>query len=203
MTTETSTGRTDQAKDEGKQLLDEAKEKTGDIRREAMREGRQVIDDVRGRVKEQADEQGRRAASSLRGVAGQLGSMAEASGQDGAVVDLARDGAQKIERLADRLEHDGVQGVIDDVEGFARQRPGLFLAAGFGLGFVLARIVRAGDPNGTRRAVTGSSQGTASELHSSPRPATDGWPTERPLGTEAIPANSPLSGDLREGTARP
>jgi hypothetical protein len=45
------------------------------------------------------------------------------------------------------MEQGGPEGVIQDVAGFARRRPGMFLAGAAGIGFVVGRLVRAGAAN--------------------------------------------------------
>lgn len=187
MTTQTPTGRMEHAEEEGKDFLEDAKGKAGEVGRQAMTEGRHVMDEMRHLAFDQADAQGRRAAGSLRGVANQLGAMAQATTETGMVVDLARNGADRLEGFADHLEQDGVQGVVADIESFARRRPGLFLAAGFGLGLTLARVVRSSDSNGVKQAISETKTSSSSpELTSEPvaysQPLNDpAWPTDSPL----------------------
>ena len=47
-------------------------------------------------------------------------------------------------RSPSRLEDRGIEGVVDDVSRFARRRPGVFLLAAAGAGFVVGRFVRSG-----------------------------------------------------------
>ena len=62
----------------------------------------------------------------------------------------------RIAGLATRLDERGVEGVLSDVSRFAQRRPGLFLVAAAGAGFVAGRLVRSG-----ARAVNGDGSGTA------------------------------------------
>jgi hypothetical protein len=71
--------------------------------------------------------------------------MAQGTTGQGKVIDLTREGANQVERFAERLDRDGVDGLLRDLQTFARRRPGAFLAAGFGLGMVIGRLVRASD----------------------------------------------------------
>lgn len=188
MTTDTTTGstRTEDIKQEGKEVFEEAKAKTTDIGREAKEQGRQVLEEMKYRARDQADGQARRAAESLRGVAAQLGSMADSSDEQGMLVDMARNGADQIQRFADRLGDDGVDGLLTDVEQFARRRPGLFLAATFGAGMVLGRLVRASDPESMRRAVSQQETNGSEHALADWRPeSAAGGPAQGSLGTAA------------------
>ena len=53
-------------------------------------------------------------------------------------------GAQQIQRFADALEQKDSRQLMSEVEGFARQRPGMFLAACAAAGFAAARLFKAG-----------------------------------------------------------
>ena len=130
---------------EGRRLIDEALDRGGEIGRQVKSEADHVMGEVRVRAREEGNEQAHRAAGALRGLAQQLGEMAEGTTGQGKVVDLTRQGAQQIERFADRLDREGMDGLLGDLQSFARRRPGAFLAAGFGLGMALGRLVRSAD----------------------------------------------------------
>ena len=57
-------------------------------------------------------------------------------------------------RAADYLEDRGPEGLLDDVQEFARRKPGTFLLIAAAAGFAIGRLGRAGsrDPRMTRRA---------------------------------------------------
>ena len=146
MDTETpEDGLTGRVEGEGRGLLDEARDRGTEIGRQVKNEADHVMGELRVRAREESNEQARRAAGALRGVAQQLGEMAEGTNGQNKVVDMTREGAQQIERFAERLDRDGIDGVMRDLQGFARRRPAAFLAAGFGLGMVIGRLVRASD----------------------------------------------------------
>ena len=138
-------GRTGQVEGEAHGLLDEAKERGTEIGRQVKNEADHVMGELRVRARDESNEQARRAAGALRGVAQQLGDMAQGTGGQGKVIDLTREGAQQIERFAERLDRDGMDGILRDLQTFARRRPAAFLAAGFGLGMVIGRLVRSSD----------------------------------------------------------
>lgn len=55
-------------------------------------------------------------------------------------------GAQQVQRLADTLEQKDSRAILSDIQSIARNNPGTFLAGCAALGFVAARIFKAGAP---------------------------------------------------------
>ena len=55
-----------------------------------------------------------------------------------------RQGAQQIQRFADTIEQKDSRQILGEVQSFARERPGTFLAACAAAGFAAARILKAG-----------------------------------------------------------
>lgn len=112
-------------------------------------QARQQLDDLvvqtRDEVRHQAESRNAQAAQGLRTLSQEVSALAEGRPDDaGPLVGLLDEAQRKVSDLAGRLENGGTQGVIDDVTGFARRRPGLFLAGAIGAGFLVGRLVRAG-----------------------------------------------------------
>lgn len=198
MTTDTSSGqqKTDEMKEEGRQLKDQARSKGERVGRQAKEEMGNVIGDARSKARDQADDQTHRAAGALRGMADQLNSMASGAGEEGMMVDLAQNGAERIRFFANHLDDAGFDGIVNDVENFARRRPGVFIAAGMGLGMVLGRVLRSADMDSMKEAVT--SNGDENETTRPDRPTrqpgseTDRGPGDlgrrsEPLAPEDVP----------------
>lgn len=79
------------------------------------------------------------------------------------MVDLAQNGADRIRSFANHIDDAGIDGIVNDVENFARRRPGVFIAAGMGVGMVLGRVLRSADMDSMKEAVssdTGESETT-------------------------------------------
>ena len=113
-----------------------------DLTSQAVGQAADVLHDVRDQVRDRADAETRRAAEAIAGVGQQLRSMADGAAEDGPAVRWVREAGERSQRMADRLEQEGPQGVVDDIQRFARRRPGMFLA-GMGLaGFALGRMLR-------------------------------------------------------------
>lgn len=59
--------------------------------------------------------------------------------------DYARRAADAVSGLADTLKSKEVDELLDDARNFVRQRPAVAIGAAAALGFILTRIVKAGD----------------------------------------------------------
>jgi ElaB/YqjD/DUF883 family membrane-anchored ribosome-binding protein len=57
---------------------------------------------------------------------------------------IFQQGGDQIQRLADTLEQKDTKQIADEVQSFARERPGMFLGACAVAGFAAARIFKAG-----------------------------------------------------------
>jgi hypothetical protein len=118
-------------------------EQVGNVAREASTQARAVMSEATGQLKEQASAQTGRAASGLRNAASQLEALADGRPEEaGPVADYARQATERLGALASRLEGGGVDGIVEDLQGFARRRPGLFLLGAAAAGFAAGRLVR-------------------------------------------------------------
>jgi hypothetical protein len=122
----------------------------------------------------------------------------------GAVQQVATTGR----RAADYLEERGVSGALDDLQRFARRRPGLFLAGALAAGFLAGRAAKAAaeerrDEREEQRGFQGYSQadtldygrgapaGTAGTPYETTPGSPTGTPTPAPTGTPSGPRPSP------------
>ncbi|WP_433824536.1 hypothetical protein ACQP2E_20550 [Actinoplanes sp. CA-015351] len=144
-------------------VKDTAKEQAQRVGAEAKAQARTVAADVRNKVSEQARTQNDNLVSSIRQTADHLDEMrgARQDGPAAAVVSRVADGGRQ---LADYLDRNGPEGVLQEVQDFARRRPGAFLATTLAAGFVVGRLgksVAKADPSaGTPAGSTGTSTGT-------------------------------------------
>ena len=116
-------------------------------------------------------EQARTASSAMQRAASEI--------EDGAPAWLKstfQQGAEQIQRLADALEQKDTRQIVQEVQSFARERPGMFLGACAAAGFAAARIFKAG--------AEGSS--IASRQSPSNAPTFPEESTPDPLGSTAV-----------------
>jgi hypothetical protein len=117
-----------------------AKEQGRDVAREARDQARSVASDLRGSLTGQARTQNQRLAGGLRQMADQFHHMGPGDDSPaGQVVRRLGDGGR---RAADYLESRGPEGLLEDVQDFARRKPGAFLLAAAVAGLVVGRVGR-------------------------------------------------------------
>ena len=175
-----------------------AKEQAGRVAGEAKAQARNIAGDVRDKVSEQAKTQTDNLVGSIRQTADHLDEMRgdRVEGPAAAVVSRVADGGRQ---LADYLDRNGPDGVLREVQDFARRRPGAFLATALAAGFVVGRLgqsVAKADPDAgtdkpasTSFSTTGGAGYTIGTEYVAPvtLPATSGTTEYAATGT-GIPA---------------
>lgn len=133
------------ARDVGRTAKHEARHVAGEMSTQARR----VAQDMRGQVRDKAQQGHGTLVNRLRQTADELRDMS--SGRDdsparGLVASLA----ERTNRFAEQLEAKGPDGVLSEVQEFARRRPGTFLIAAAAAGFVVGRVGKSvfSAPNG-------------------------------------------------------
>ena len=113
-------------------------------------------DEARTALRHQASDGTSRAAGAMDQLAGRLRALADGdTEQAGDLQRYARDLGDRLGGVAGRMQDRGLDGLVDDVQDFARRRPGLFLAAAAGAGFAAGRLFRGAKAD----AEAGSSSG--------------------------------------------
>ena len=134
-------GAADAAREVGVQASDQARVVVGEAREQFGQLVGRTQEELRGRAAEQSD----RAAGALRTLAGQLGALSEGrSVEAGPLAGYVGEAQVQVERFARRLSDRGPQGVLEDLAGFARRKPAVFLVLAGGAGFAVGRVTRSG-----------------------------------------------------------
>ena len=169
-----------------KDVVGAAAHQAADVVGQAKAQLLDLTSQSRTEVMSQLDTQGARVAGGLNTWSTQLAAFADGRVADaGPLPHYARDAEQRVQRLAGRLEQGGAQGVLDDVTAFARRRPAMFLAGAAALGFVVARVVRAGAAAASDGDVAGSA-GRA--------PMASFQPPPTPIASAPVAVGEPLAG---------
>lgn len=196
------------AADAGKHVASIAGDQAQEVAQEVTGQAKDLLAQARTELTDQAATQQQRAATSLRALADEFDSMASNSQQQGPAADLTRQAAERVHTVASWLDHSEPGHLLDDVTGFARRKPGLFLALAAGAGIAVGRLGRG--------AAIGSTDTGSSTTRTSARPASAAVPSAVPdaaipsaapasapdlpdsnaLGYAAPPANSPAAGTL-------
>lgn len=128
-----------------KQAAQQATEQTKAVAGEAKQHVTQLLGQTRSEVRQQVDQRSQQLTSSLQGLAGQLRSLRNGRpDQAGSLQHYLVDAEQRVSEWAQRLEQGGPDMLLRDVRSFARRKPGAFLLAAIGAGFVAGRVARVG-----------------------------------------------------------
>jgi ElaB/YqjD/DUF883 family membrane-anchored ribosome-binding protein len=185
----------DQATSSGATAGEAAKEVAGEVGTQATRvvqeaatQVRNLAGQARDRLQEQSRTQTEEAASGIQTFGEQLRALSEGRPDEaGRAGELAQQLADRVQSLGSRLEQRGYQGVIQDVESFARRRPVVFLGLAAAAGFAVSRLAQAATgPNGQ----DGQLPATSGTTHPGQTSLEYGTPS-RNL-TAAAPSTAPL-----------
>lgn len=131
------------AAEAGQHAAHVAKEETKKVASEAGTQARNVLNQAGGELREQAAVQQERLAGGLRSLSSQLSEMADSSTDQGMASDLARQASERARAVAQWLEAREPGSLVEEVKGFARQRPGVFLGIAAGAGLLAGRLTKA------------------------------------------------------------
>jgi hypothetical protein len=147
----------DTAAEKGKEVAGAAKAEVAQLGQEAADQARNVIGDAKGQLRDQARSQSDQIANALRRVEEQARALVEGRPEEaGPLGDYARQAVDQLGRMAERTQRRGVDGLVQELQNFARNRPGAFLGGAAAAGFAVARLWRSG-------AVTQAAQGTGGQ----------------------------------------
>ena len=137
------------SKSDAREVVGTAREQASQVKQELAEQGRNLLDQSRSQLQVQAQTQTERLADSVRRLGMEAEALAEGRPEEaGSCRDLAQQAAERLQGWADDLETRGVQGVVDDLTDFARQRPGAFLVGAAAVGFAMGRLLRNGAASG-------------------------------------------------------
>jgi hypothetical protein len=171
------------AADEGKHLGGVAAEEVQSVAGDVKEELQSLLDDTMKQVNEQSSVQRDRLVKLLKGLSHDLHEMASGPDGSGLAGQLVQGSADRAHRVSAHLEGREPAELVDEVRGFARRKPGVFLAGALVAGVVAGRFARA-----------------AKATHSSPESAAavepgngTGQPVPRPVTGPLDPAQVPVT----------
>jgi hypothetical protein len=149
------------------EVKDTAAEQAQRVGAEAKAQARNLAGDVRGKISEQARTQNDQLVGSIRQTADHLDEMRAQHSDTPAAAVVARvaDGGRQV---ADYLDRNGPEGVLQEVQDFARRRPGTFLATALVAGFVVGRLGK-----GVAKADPDAGVESGADRPTAPRPTAD------------------------------
>ena len=139
----------EQAAGVARSVAQTAKAEAGHVATEAKSSAQGLLQQAKSGLGSKAGEQQRKAADGIRGISSQLQTMADAPEEQGVASDLVREVAGRASSAASWIEGAEPQALLDQVQSFARRKPGTFLLLAAGAGILagrLARSMQAGSP---------------------------------------------------------
>jgi vacuolar-type H+-ATPase subunit H len=127
------------ARDAGADVARTAKDEAGHVVQEASSQAHRVTDDLRQRVRDEVHRQHRSVVDRAGAFAEELYTMAGEHPQTPAR-ELAGLLATRSSAFAEYLDQHGPERVLEELQDFARRRPGTFIVAAVAAGFVVGRL---------------------------------------------------------------
>ena len=141
---------------QGREVAATAKQQVERVKGDVVEQGRTVVAEARTQVEAQAHGQSRQLADRLSRLGDEVRALGEGRPEDAETVapylskaaDAFYDVADRVYGMAADVDERGLGAVLDDVQAFARRRPGAFLAGAAAAGFALGRAIRASSSDG-------------------------------------------------------
>jgi len=131
------------AGDAGRRVADVAKDETRSVASETRRQASRFMGQVGDELSSQAASQQARVAEGLQAMGSEFSEMARSASGSGYASELVRGAGERADAVARWLEVRDPRSVLEEVKGFARRRPGVFLAIAVGAGVLAGRLTRA------------------------------------------------------------
>jgi hypothetical protein len=169
----------EQAKQQGQQLAHQARQQANQL----AAKGTEQVKSQLANQKHDASQRMVPIQSALRETAQQLRKQGQ-----GSVAGYTDQAADRVERLAGYLRETEVDEMVDEVRGFARRRPALFLSSAAALGFLATRFLKSSSQQQGGPASVPSATSQTTVTHGSGGP-----PTALPPGSVRDPVGTPGS----------
>lgn len=197
------------AKEEGAHVADTARSEAQQVAGEAKEKAADLLAEAKTQIGEQSKTQLDALVSKLDELRHEVDSMVEGNPMQGMVTDLARQLSDKTRSLSSHLRDRDPKDLVEDVRGFARQRPGTFLIGAVTAGVLAGRLTRgakqahdADQGSGTTSNGTGTSSSSASGASvPTPPPTYVAEPAEPSIGAGYRDdlGTDPLGSDVPSG----
>lgn len=148
--TATSTGTTTRAREVGEEARGQAAEVTETAKQQAARVGGEVreqtvhlVEDLRHELHDQARAQTDRFGESTHRLSDEMHALADGRPEDAGRLPERTDRlADQIGQIAHEIDTRGFDGLLEEVQDYARRRPGAFLLGAAVAGFAMSRMTR-------------------------------------------------------------
>jgi hypothetical protein len=174
--------------DAGKHTADVAREQVSGVAAEAGRQGMDLLREAQSELAGQAARGQQRMAAELLSVSDELLSMAEGTAGQGPAAGLARRASAGARSAGRWLEDRQPAQVVDEIQSFARRRPGAFLVMAAAAGLAAGRLTRGIQAGSTQDP--GAAQVPGEAVHA---PAVEPTPAPVLAAAPAGPGTGPIT----------
>jgi hypothetical protein len=152
------------ARGEARSVAGDVRQEASAVASEAATQAQNMLDETRSALRSQARQGTDRTAGALDNLSSQFRALAsgdrEGAGELGRYADRA---SERLHGLAEQISTRGFDGVVDDVQSFARRRPGVFLAAAAASGFAVGRLFRGAQAASSTASASDAGNGARSQ----------------------------------------
>jgi hypothetical protein len=131
------------AREQTQELAESARESAVEVAEEAKHQAIDLAEDARRQLHDQARQQTDNLGNAIQDLGTKLHALADGrTDEAGQVDDYADRLADQVDRIGGRVQELGFDGTIDELQRFARRRPGMFLLGAAAAGFAVSRLGR-------------------------------------------------------------
>lgn len=178
------------AADAGQHVASVAKDQAQNVVAEAGAQTKDLLNQARSELTDQAGAQQQRLAQGLRALGDELHAMTQHSESPGVATDLAKQAATRSHDAASWLESREPGSLMSELQSFARQRPGAFLALAAGAGLVAGRLGR-----GVKDASSDDTSGSTPTYTPAAAPAPSYYSSPGTAYTPGVAPTGGIAGD--------
>lgn len=193
----------DPTRNEGRPVAEDAKHQAGPVAGTAREQASGVANEAMSHAKNlavdakhQLHAQARQQTDALGGALGSFGGRIEALAngnveEAGPIGDYARRLAGQVDQVASKVDEFGFDGMVAEVQRYARRRPAAFLLGAAAAGFAFSRLARGvqSAQDGTASQGRGSANGASATAIGTTGGASVGTPPPPPMPRSASPAD--------------
>lgn len=128
---------------QARQVADTSRQQAAQVAQELSDQAMGLLAETKTQLQDQAQTQIQRLAEALYGLGDQLQALVDGRPQDApTLLSYLRNAPVELDKIADDLESRGAEGLLEDVQTFARRHPGAFLVGAGVAGLAVGRVLR-------------------------------------------------------------
>jgi hypothetical protein len=131
------------AREQAEEVVDTAREGVMEVTEEAKHQALDLVEDARRQLHDQARQQTDHLGGAIQDLGHKLHALADGrTDETGQVAEYTDRVADQVDRIGGRVQELGFDGTVEELQRFARRRPGMFLLGAAAAGFAVSRLGR-------------------------------------------------------------